>query len=113
MSSFHAAAAPAPATTARLPWSPKNTGSRASASMRGVRMSDGCDALIDTPLHDPLELGQAGTAVGPGPQGLADLFHIRGGARMQRTADHVEPDAEARANERPGVRQAARGFTRQ
>src|SRR5260370_19619376 len=107
MSSFHAAAAPAPATTARLPWSPKNTGSRASASMRGVRMSDGCDALICAPLHDPLELRQAGTAVGPGPQGPADVFHIRGRAGMQRSADHVEPDAEARADDRPALPPAA------
>src|SRR6478752_1599423 len=81
-SAFHAAAALPPAITTRLPPSAKNTGKRASGSMRGVRASDGVRVM-----DDPLQFRQARAAVRAGAQRLADGLDIRGTLRRDGIAD--------------------------
>src|SRR5206468_13110109 len=52
-SAFHAAADPLPASSARLPASARKTGSRASASMRGGRISDRKSTRLNS-SHDQI-----------------------------------------------------------
>src|SRR5258707_12252686 len=97
-SAFQAAAGLSPATTARLPASPKKTGSRASGSIRGVRVSEGIrDALIE---DDPFELRQARAAIRAGAQRPTDVPDVGCAAAADGLAHGIEPDLEAGPNDR-------------
>src|SRR5580704_3864345 len=99
-SAFQAAAGVPPAITARFPARPKKTGSRASGSMRGVRVSEGVrDALID---DDPFQLRQARTAIRAGAQCPADVLNADRAA-IDRLAHCIEPNPEAGANDLLGL----------
>src|SRR5437588_10271253 len=103
-SAFHAAAALPPATTARLPASAKNSGRRASASMRGGLASDGVRLM-----HYPLQFRQAGAAIGAGAQGFADRLNVGCLFRPDGRANDVEANAETGADHRADFGEAVGG----
>src|SRR5205085_459224 len=92
-SAFQAAPWMPPAIMARRPSSAKNTGSRASCSIRGGRasgsMASGDLGVVSVAViggsllcmkllgHDALDLRQAGAALGAGAERLADVCHAR------------------------------------
>ena len=88
-----------PATSTRLPSSAKNTGSRASAPMRGgsgLQRACACSTGMRFMDHAP-QFGQAGAAFGSGAQRQADLL---GAGRLARR------DRALRIASRPTPKQA-------
>src|SRR5436309_12428102 len=87
-SAFQAAAGVPPASTTRLPASAKNTGSRASCPMRGLRVSVGVRDVLTN--DDPLELRQTRPAIGAGAQTAADVRDGLYRAAVDGLADGVK-----------------------
>src|SRR5205823_11358703 len=114
---FQAAPGVPPATTTWRPSSAKNTGSRASGSIRGSFASGSIGVVsvvvigetilcIELLSHDALDFGQAGAAFGAGAQRLADLGNVRGLSRCDRILNGGETDAEAGTDQLAGLAEA-------